>query len=71
MKTIQGRDFPQRNKAYMSNGDIFLFMLMKISILLFDTKCLRKTHLEKVIEPKSNNGKNYIDYFFQEISNPT
>lgn len=71
MKTIQGRDFPQRNKAYMSNGDIFLFMLMKISILLFDIKCLRKAHLEKVIEPKSNKWEELYRLFFQEISNPT
>lgn len=63
MKTIQGRDFPQRNKAYMSNGDIFLFMLMKISILPFDIKCLGKAHLEKVIKSKIN-GKNYRYYFF-------
>lgn len=60
MKTLLGHDFPQRNKAYMSNGDTFLFMPMKISILLSDIKCLEKAHLEKIIEHKSNNGKNYI-----------
>lgn len=62
MKTILGHDFPQRNKAYMNNGDTFLFMPMKISILLSDIKCLEKAHLEKIIEHKSNKWEELYVY---------
>lgn len=67
MKTILGHDFPQRNKAYMSNGDTFLFMLMKISILLSGIKCVEKAHLEKIIEHKSNKWEELYIYYIYVI----